>query len=136
MNFLLDTNVLSETRKRNPDQRVMAWIRSTHTSELHTSVMVIGEIRRGVERLRHRDTIQASGYEQWLDQIIHTYGERVLPVTGEIAETWGRLNVPDPVPVVDGLLAATALVHDWTLVTRNVKDVERTGARLLNPFEF
>ncbi len=74
--------------------------------------------------------------EHWLGEVKHAYSDRILPVTAEIAETWGKLNAPDPVPVVDGLLAATALVHGWTLVTRNVKDVDRTGVRVLNPFEF
>jgi predicted nucleic acid-binding protein len=136
MSFLLDTNVLSETRKRIPNPQLMAWIASTRVNELYTSALVIGEIRRGIEALRRRDQSQAAGYEQWLGQIIHTYDGRVVPVTSEIAEIWGTLNVPDPVPIVDGLLAATALANGWTLVTRNIKDVDRTGARLLNPFEF
>ena len=69
-----------------------------------------------------------------LSQLADGYAERIVPITVRIAEAWGRLNVPDPIPVVDGLLAATALVHDWTLVTRNVSDVASTGVRLLDPF--
>lgn len=95
---------------------------------------MVGEIRQGIERLRRRDPKQAKVFEQWLATLRRDHGERVLPITAPIAEEWGRLNVPDPLPVVDGLLAATARVHDLTLVTRNTVQVERTGAKLLNPF--
>jgi predicted nucleic acid-binding protein len=95
---------------------------------------VVGEIRQGVERLRRRDPKQATVFERWLATLRRDHGDRVLPITVGIAEEWGRLNVPDPLPVVDGLLAATAKVHDLTLVTRNTGQVERTGAKLLNPF--
>lgn len=74
-------------------------------------------------------------FERWLGQLIDAYGDRIAPITSDVAQVWGRLNVPDPLPVVDGFLAATALVHDWTLVTRNVDDVGSTGVRLLNPFD-
>ena len=85
---------------------------------------------RVVDRLPAR----AAVFDRWLAGLLRAYSDRVVPVTVEVAQEWGRLNVPDPVPVVDGLLAATAKVHDWTLVTRNVGDVACTGARLLNPF--
>lgn len=136
MSFLLDTNVLGETRRRSPDPRVIAWLKSIRAGELYTSVLVVGEIRRGIDGVRRRDPVQAAGYERWLDEIKRVYGDRIVPVTSEIAEAWGRLSVPNPAPVVDGLLAATALVKGWTLVTRNTKDVERTGVRLINPFEY
>lgn len=96
---------------------------------------MIGEIRQGVERLRRRDPTQAEVYAVWLERLSHDYGDRVLPVTGAVAEMWGRLNVPDAVPVVDGLMAATAIVERLMFVTRNTSHVARTGARLLNPFE-
>lgn len=102
--------------------------------DLFLSVLVVGEIRQGVERLRRRDPKQADVFDRWLRALRRDYGERVLPVTAAIAEEWGRLNVPDPLPVVDGLLAATARVHSLTLVTRNAAQVERTGVNLLNPF--
>ena len=104
------------------------------TQQLLLSVLVVGEIRQGIDRLARRDPAQAEIFERWLGQLVNGYADRVVPVTVPIAEAWGRLNVPDPVPVVDGLLAATALVHDWTLVTRNVSDVASTGVRLLDPF--
>ncbi|MFJ6674133.1 type II toxin-antitoxin system VapC family toxin [Actinosynnema sp. NPDC091369] len=134
MSFLLDTNVVSEIRKEVPNAGVSAWFAAVPASELFLSVMVVGEIRQGIERLARRDPAQAGAVDRWLQQLIHVYGDRIAPVTAEVAEVWGRLNVPDPLPVVDGLLAATALVNGWTLVTRNVGDVATTGARLLNPF--
>jgi toxin FitB len=87
-----------------------------------------------VERLRLRDPAGAERLDRWLQTVMNDYADRLLPVDQPVAELWGRLNVTDPLPAIDGLLAATAIVHDLTLVTRNVKDVERTGARLLNPF--
>jgi len=132
--FLLDTNVVSEIRKKSPNEGVAEWFASTQSHELFLSVLVIGEIRQGVDRLARRDPRQASVIDQWLRQLMDAYGDRVVPVTAEIAETWGRLNVPNRLPVVDCLLAATALVHDWTLVTRNASDVATTGARILDPF--
>jgi predicted nucleic acid-binding protein len=134
VSFLLDTNVVSEIRKKMPNAGVSAWFASVSASELFLSVLVVGEIRQGVERLARRDPAQAETFERWLAQLADAYGDRIVPVTAEVAQVWGRLNVPDPLPVVDGLLAATALVHGWTLVTRNVGDVASSGARLLNPF--
>jgi len=97
-------------------------------------VLVVGEIRSGIERLRRRDPAQADELDRWLEGTNSTYTDRILPVTAEVADEWGRLNVPDPLPVVDGLLAATAKVHDLTLVTRNTTDIARTGVKVLNPF--
>jgi toxin FitB len=133
--YLLDTNVVSEVRKRRADPGVVSWFASVRTTELYLSVLVIGEIRRGVERLRGRDADRAAAYEKWLIDLQEAYGDRVVPVTAEIADVWGRIGAPDPLPEVDGVLAATAIVHGWTLVTRNTSDVARTGVRLLNPFE-
>jgi predicted nucleic acid-binding protein len=134
VSFLLDTNVVSEIRKQTPDAGVASWFASVPADRLFLSVLAVGEIRHGIERLGRRDPAQAEIFERWLSQLVGGYGDRLIPVTERIAQAWGRLNYPDPVPVVDGLMAATALVHDWTLVTRNVADVRSTGARLLNPF--
>ncbi len=134
MSFLLDTSVLSEIRKKTPHRGVVTWFASVPADRLFLSVLVVGEIRQGIARLARRDPAQAQNFEHWLSQLIDGYGDRIVPITIQIAEVWGRLNVPDPVPVVDGLMAATALVHDWTLVTRNVHDVGSTGTRLLDPF--
>lgn len=100
---------------------------------MFTSVLVLGEIRRGIELIRRRDGPSALALEQWLERLASDFAERVLPIDARVADLWGSLNVPDPIPTVDGLLAATALVHDLVLVTRNVRDVERTGVRLLDP---
>lgn len=136
MIWLLDSNVLAELRKGpRANASVMSWFAATDEADLFTSVLVLGEARRGVESIRRRDTVAAQALDQWLLRLRETFADRVLPVDDRIAERWGALNVPDPVPAVDGLLAATALVHDLTLVTRNVRDVERTGVRLYNPFE-
>ncbi len=134
MSFLLDTTVVSELRRRAPDPGVSVWFDSVGSHQLYLSVLTIGEIRQGICWLQQRDRAQAAVFDQWLAGLLRAYSDRVVPVTAEVAEEWGRLNVPDPVPVVDGLLAATAKVYDWTLVTRNISDVAYTGARLHNPF--
>ena len=136
MSFLVDTNVISELRKgprANP--AVRRWFESLEADEVFLSVIVIGEIRRGIESIRRRDRTSAARLDRWLRQVVEGYRDRILSVDARIAEEWGRLNVPNPIPVVDGLMAATARVHNLTLATRNVKDVERTGVSLLNPFD-
>lgn len=135
MRFLLDTNVISEGRKPRANPNVAAWFDRTPSADLFLSVLVLGEIRQGVERVRRRDPAAANSLTERLDHIQAVYGDRILPITHDIADRWGRLNVPDPLPAVDGLLAATALVHRMTLVTRNVTQIERTGVQLLNPFD-
>jgi predicted nucleic acid-binding protein len=97
-------------------------------------VLVIGEITQGIERLAQRDPAQATVLRRWLDQLVHVYGDRIISVNADVAEAWGRLNVSDPLPVIDGLMAATALVNGWTLVTCNTVDVARTRVLLLDPF--
>lgn len=134
MSYLLDTNVLSELRKPKGDTGVKVWFEQVDGNDVFLSVLVVGEIRQGIERLKPRDPEQAHVYELWLATLKRDYRERVLEVGCDVAETWGRLNAAQTLPVIDGLLAATALVHNLTLVTRNVADVARTGANLLNPF--
>lgn len=134
MSWLVDTNVLSELRKGSrANEGVRAWFADAREDELFTSVLVIGQLRRGVESIRRRDVPSALALDQWLSRLAASFSERVLSIDLRVAERWGYLNVPDPVPTVDDLLAATALVHDLVLVTRNVRDVERTGVRLLDP---
>ena len=134
MSWLVDTNVLSELRKGvRADPGIRAWFADAQEAELFTSVLVLGEIRRGIESIRRRDAPSALALEQWLDRLVGDFAERMLPVDARVANRWGTLNVPDPIPTVDGLLAATALEHDLVLVTRNVRDVERTGVRVLDP---
>jgi predicted nucleic acid-binding protein len=135
MGFLIDTNVLSEVQKGDrADPGVRDWYAKARVEDLYLSVLVLGEVRQGIERLRRRDPVQAERLEQRLALIRARLAERILPITVAVADRWGRNNVPDALPVIDGLLAATALEHGLTLVTRNVRDVERSGALLLNPF--
>lgn len=134
MTYLLDTNVLSEARKPRGDRGVKRWMKTVSGRDLFLSVLVVGEIRQGIERLRRRDAAQADVFEAWLGRLGQQYADRILDVTPPIAEEWGRINVPDPLPTVDALLAATAKVHGLTLVTRNTADLRRTGAKLFNPF--
>jgi toxin FitB len=135
LSYLLDTNIISELRKgQRANPGVLDWLRSVPEAELYLSVLVVGELRQGVERLRRRDLGSAERLDRWLATLTSRYEPRILGVNAHVAELWGRLNVPDPLPAVDGLLAATALAHDLTLVTRNTRDVGRTGAELLNPF--
>lgn len=134
MTWLLDTNIVSELRKgERADPRLRAWFAGADDGALFTSVLVVGEIRRGIESLRRRDVPSALALEHWLGALTDGFADRILPVDRAVAEEWGRLNVPDPVPTVDGLLAATARVHGLTLVTRNTRGVARTGVPLLDP---
>lgn len=135
MKFLLDTNVVSEARRGDrADSGVAAWFATTPGKDLYLSVVVLGEIRKGIESKRRRDAAAADALDRWYLAVVNGYHGRILPIDAAIADCWGRLNVPDPLPAVDGVLAATALVHGMTLVTRNTKDVVRTGATLHNPF--
>ncbi len=134
MTWLVDTNILSELRKGvRAHPGVRAWFADSRDEELFTSVLVLGEIRRGIESIRRRDGPSALALEQWLARLTSDFADRVLPIDAPTADRWGSLNVPDPIPTIDGLLAATALVHDLVLVTRNVRDIERTGVRLWDP---
>lgn len=135
MRFLMDTNVVSELRKRKRGNiGVRQWFAKTPGNHIYLSVLTIGEIRQGIERIRRKDSIAAESLEKWLITVEIQMAGRIIPISQAIAERWGRLNVPNPLPTIDGLLAATALEWDLTLVTRNVRDVERSGVRWLNPF--
>lgn len=135
MGFLIDTNILSEVQKGDrADPSVRAWYDSIDAHDLYLSVLVIGEVHQSIDRLHRRDPAQAEQLTQRLISVKADFNGRILPVCAAVAERWGRNNVPDALPVIDGLLAATAQVHGLTLVTRNVKDVERSGVLLLNPF--
>ena len=133
--YLLDTNIVSELRKGdrcNPG--VSEWHSSLEPESVWLSVLVMGEIRRGIELLRQRDSRQAAALEKWLDGLTSAYRSRVLAVDLEISQRWGVLNARNTLSYIDGFLAATALERDLVLVTRNTSDIERTGVKLLNPF--
>jgi len=133
--FLLDTNVLSELRKgRRCDAGVRQWLEETAEEKLFISVLVLGEIRQGIERIRLRDPVQAQALEKWLLWIATEFQDRLLPVDGPVADQWGRLGLLQPVPILDAYLAATALVHGLTVISRDEKGFRNTGAPVLNPF--
>jgi predicted nucleic acid-binding protein len=135
VSYLLDTNILSETRKRQPTPTVTDWIAATPANRLHVSVLSLGEIEQGISRIRSRgDQRQASALESWLQDVAAGFADRVLPVTLPVAAMWGRQQQDQLLPVIDGLIAATAKVHGLTVVTRNTKDFERAGIQVLNPF--
>ena len=137
--YLIDTNVISESRKRSKaDSGVRAFFKrvAKDDARVFISVVTVGELRRGVELIRNRgDRRQATQLEKWLDQLLQVYEDRVLDITTDIAQLWGRLRVPHPENALDKQIAATALIYDLTVVTRNHKDFSKTGVRLLNPFE-
>lgn len=136
MSLLLDTNVISELRKGSrADKNVALWFQDVAGEEIHLSVLVVGELRRGIERVRTRDARQAGALETWLRRIVRDHSERILPVDSHVAEQWGRLTAIHSGSVIDTLMAATAQVFDLVLVTRNVKDVAWTGVPCLNPFD-
>ncbi|MGH3764677.1 MAG: type II toxin-antitoxin system VapC family toxin [Pseudonocardiaceae bacterium] len=135
MTYLLDTNVVSEWRKPIPDPGVAEWLARAAEDDLFISVITIGEIHRGIVKLHLRnDHRQAAVYESWLADTKELFTDRLVPVSLEAAEEWGRSVADRPVSMADGLIAATAKVRGWTVVTRNVKDFDATGVPLLNPF--
>lgn len=136
--YLIDTNVLSEMRKKekaNPGVRAFFSGLQDDQIPLYLSAITIGELRRGVEKIRHRgDMGQAEQLERWLSQICAEYADSILMFDDEVAQVWGRLRVPRHENPLDKQIAATALIYDLTVVTRNVTDFEGTGVRLINPF--
>lgn len=133
--FLIDTNVLSEWRKGpRADRGVTGWFRSSNGNDMHLSVLTAGELQNGIERLRRRDAQSAVVLDAWLSEVVDTFEDRILPVDLDVARVWATLGVPDPVPVIDGLLAATARCHGLTMVTRNVTDFRAAAIDVLNPF--
>lgn len=137
--YLIDTNVISEARKgRQSNRGVKAFFRQVEKDEtpLYISVVTIGELRRGIEKIRHRkDFEQADKLEQWLNSVLADYADNILDFDRDSAQVWGRLRVPNHENALDKQIAATALVHDLTIVTRNVGDYGECGVGLLNPFQ-
>jgi toxin FitB len=135
VSYLLDTNILSETRKRQPAVGVTNWIGATPSEWLYVSVLTLGEIEQGISRIRGRgDNEQAADLARWLREVELGFADRILPITLPVATAWGRQQHAQALAVIDGLIAATAKVHSLTVVTRNAKDFERTGVQVLNPF--
>jgi len=135
MSYLLDTNIVSETVRRNPNKAVIAWLDQIPGEALYVSVLTLGEIRKGIEGLTDRK--RRENLRLWLEHELPAWFEgRVLPVDLAVADRWGRLlaEVGRPVPTIDSLLAATALYHELRLVTRNSGDFEYPGLEVINPF--
>ena len=137
--FLLDTNVVSELRKvktGKADRSVAAWSDSADAGELYLSAVTIEELEIGVLGIERRDRVQGELFRRWMDeQVLPTFADRILPIETTVARRSARLHVPDPRPIRDGFIAATALAHGLILVTRNVGDFEPMGVRLLNPWD-
>jgi toxin FitB len=134
LQYLLDTNILSETRKKQANERVMAFLSAAEPSALFISVLSLGELRKGVALKTRSDADAARRLGAWVDGLEFSFGERILGVDTAIARQWGELSAERTRPVVDTLLAATALVHKLTLVTRNTSDVHDLGVKLLDPW--
>lgn len=135
MNYLIDTNVISELRKGDRcDPGVAEWWAKVGEDELWISALVLGEIRRGIELSRRRDPQKAKALEAWLEEVVAGFGHRVLQVDEQVADEWGRMNAIRPLPVIDALIAATARANGLIFVTRNGSDVQGVGVDILNPF--
>lgn len=137
--YLIDTNVISELRKKqhsNHGVRSFFDNNGDTSSPLYISAITVGELRRGVEMIRHRgDKIQANQLERWLDMLLRTYEDNILDFTQAEAQVWGKLRAPHYENAIDKQIAATALTYGLTLVTRNTGDFKNTGVSLLNPFD-
>jgi predicted nucleic acid-binding protein len=133
--YLLDTNLISETRKRRADAGVMAFLAAADNAGLFLSVLTLGELRKGVEARRRADAATAARLEAWVDDIETSFADRVLRVDVAAARLWGELSARRSLPVIDTLIAATAIVRGLTLVTRNTRDVATTGVPLFDPWQ-
>ena len=133
--FLLDTNILSETRKNRPEPRLIDFISNVDSSELYVSVLTLGELSKGIALKKRSDPVVADQLAIWADGLEYSFADRILGIDAPTARLWGELSADRSRPVIDTLLAATAMRHELTLVTRNVSDFEGICVHLLNPWE-
>ncbi|HEX2885521.1 type II toxin-antitoxin system VapC family toxin [Vineibacter terrae] len=131
--YLVDTNVVSEARRGT--RKAVSWLRSVDPQSVHLSVITLGEISRGIALKQNSDPRTAAHLAEWLRKLRHDHGDRILPITDQIAVEWGRLTAQRPRGDADGLIAATAIVHDLIVVTRNVADFGDSGASTVNPWD-
>lgn len=132
--YLLDTNILSETRKKIPNDKVIAFLTKAQPSAIFISALTLGELRKGIAQKRLTDPTAANVLAAWVDGLEFSFADRILGIDTATAKLWGELSAQRPRPVVDTLLAATAMVHGLTFVTRNTIDVQDIDVRVLNPF--
>ncbi len=136
MKYLVDTNVISEIRKgTRAHQQVLNWWNSIHRSQVFLSVLTVGEIHRGIVGIRRKDLHQAHHLEAWLDALIQVFGNRLIPIDQRAALVWAEICIGRTLPMIDSLMAATAISMNLTFVTRNTKDIRGCGVRYVNPFE-
>jgi toxin FitB len=134
LEYLLDTNVLSETRKKRADAGVIAFLQAAEASSLYVSVLTLGELRKGVAKKMREDEYEAKKLAGWVDGLEYSFADRILGIDAATARLWGNWSSKRPRPVVDTLLAATAALRELTLVTRNIRDVRGIPVKLLNPW--
>ena len=132
--YLLDTNLVSETRRKRADPGVVAFLRAADSSSLYLSVLTLGELRKGVVSKRRTDPIAAKSLTAWVEGLEFGYAERILGIDAAIARLWGDWSADRPRPVIDTLLAATAVVHGLTLITRNTRHVNGLPVKMINPW--
>jgi predicted nucleic acid-binding protein len=131
--YLVDTNVISEARRNTPE--AITWLRGVDPFSVHLSVITLGEVMRGIALKQRSDPRAATHLGEWLRKLRHDHRDRILPITDQIAVEWGRIAAERPRGDADGLIAATAIVHDLIVVTRNVRDFDDTGASVVNPWD-
>ena len=132
--WLLDTMVISELRKREPDPHVVAWLSTISPNQLFLSVVTISEIQRGIIQQRMKDAVFAEKLQLWLENLVHNYADRILPITQEIATQWGNLSAQVGHDGPDVMIAATALHHGYTVVTRNIRHFSHFPVKTQNPY--
>ena len=135
MSYLLDTNIISELRKNQPSKEVIDWISDINSDELFISCLTIGEIKTGIIKLSSKDKVTSKALDKWLNEILQNYRENILNIDMETSLIWSELMSIDNNNAIDGLIAAQAINHRMTLVTRNMKHYNIYNIKLLNPFE-
>ena len=134
LQYLLDTNVVSETRRKRPDPGVIDFFHRASSASLYLSVLTLGEVRKGVNSLIARDPEGAKRLAEWLDGLEYSFADRLIPIDGPVARVWGEVSALKEGSAVDRLLAATAIHNDLTMVTRNTADFDGIAVKLLNPW--